>query len=102
MIRPIHVARIKATIAQTPNLSGAAPVSMSKKALIMSAGATCQQKRINATHARSMNHSQGRKRSISQITRQAGSAGIFSVKVDSVIINFQNKPLVETQAVETN
>jgi hypothetical protein len=51
----------KATIAQMPKVNGAAPVSMSKKAFMMSAGATCQQKRMSATLTRSTNHSQGRK-----------------------------------------
>jgi hypothetical protein len=44
---------------------------------MINAGAICQQNRISATDKRSMNHNQGRKRNISQITRQAGKAGIF-------------------------
>src|SRR5215207_5905479 len=84
-----------ATMAQMPKVNGATPVSMSKNALIMSAGAICQQKRINETHSRSMNHSQGRKRIISQMTRQAGKAGDFcssGLKVVSAIIIFFHSP----------
>src|SRR6476659_3833080 len=71
-----------------PKVSGASPVNISKKALMIRAGAICQQKRIKATLIRSMNHNPGRKRSISQITRQAGKAGTLFVNVDSVIVNF--------------
>ncbi|NOH03177.1 MAG: hypothetical protein HND47_15055 [Chloroflexi bacterium] len=55
----------KATIAQMPKVSCAPPVSMSKKAFMINAGATCQQKRMSATLTRSMIHSQVRKRIIS-------------------------------------
>src|ERR1041385_8118071 len=86
MTRPTQVDSVKAAIAQMPNFRGAAPVSISKNALIISAGAICQQKRISATLNRSINQSQGRKRNISQITRQAGRAGILFVNVVSVIV----------------
>ena len=56
---------------------------------MISAGAICQQKRMSATLTRSMNQSQGRKRSISQMTFHAGSAGIFWVKVDFGHDNFR-------------
>ncbi|MFN8462046.1 MAG: hypothetical protein U0X93_09795 [Anaerolineales bacterium] len=87
--RPSHVAMRNATIAQIPKVSVAVPVIMSKKALMISAGATCIEKRKMPTASRSIKSSQGRKRIISQITFHAGSEGVLSscwVRVVSVIL----------------
>src|SRR5712671_769074 len=84
MMRPIQVAEKNITIAQMPKVNCAAPVIISKKALMISAGAICQQKRISATLIKSTNQNQGRKVSISQMTFHAGSDGIFLYSLFSI------------------
>src|SRR5258706_13130268 len=105
MMRPIQVAEKNITIAQMPRVNCAAPVIISKKALMISAGAICQQKRINDTLIKSTNQSQGRKVSISQITFQPGSDGIFLYSLFSVVglkVLMRAPPPFQFAAVDKN